>query len=356
MFKLISFNASRNAPLNEPMANRAFEEESREDLWMLFLTVGFVSAVYLCILSVLTVVSNGVLLIALYHDPFKTFRRPPTIFITSLAVADFITGAAVDPVFAYFYFEVYRDSISAESYNTILKAAGILSSLTMNVSFLTVLFLSWTQFVAITFPHRHKQLVTVKRAVACICGIWSYSLLFSFSLLMGVPERTFQKIDVFLNLSLIYFLVLLAYAALHISYRRRIAWLAPFRSNAFYVAEASKDRRKKIDKQFVVVSLLLTTCLLVFIAPVTAMWYLTLYWKPVTYETEIKATIANIITDAMLFLKFLIDPFIYAWRLPKFRQAVKVVFTQRRASIITSIVGFNLPSTSPGRRGSDGQK
>ena len=311
-------------------------------LWNRFLVVCLVSAVYLCVLSVLTTLSNGILLAVLYEDPFKTFRHPPSIFITGLALADFFTGIAVDPLFAYFYFELYKDTISSERYNHLLKAAGVLSSITMNVSFLTILFLSWTQFIAITFPHRHKQLVTTRRVVACVCGIWVYSLIFSCSLLMGVPERIFQKLDVFLNLSLINVLVVVSYIALHISYRRQVGRLTPARNNPIRIADTSEHRRKRDQRHFVVITLLLATCLLVFIAPVTVMWYLTLYWTPKTYEERVKATMANIVIDTTLFFKFLIDPFIYAWRLPKFRQAIKQVFIRsRRSSLVGAVTLYN---------------
>ena len=327
------FYFNMNSSFNESeLANNTGNEEREIQLRNRFLVTCLISAVYLCVLSVLTTVSNGVLLVVLYQDPFKSFRHPPSIFIIGLAVADFFTGVAVDPLFAYFYFELYKDTISSERYNFTLKAAGLLSSIIMNVSFLTILFLSWTQFIAITFPHRHKQLVTTGRVVACICGIWTYSLLFSATLLMGMPEKIFQKLDVFFNLSLINVLILVSYIALHVSYRRQIARLTPTQNNAIRIAGTSEHRRKKDQKHFLVVSSLLATCLLVFIAPVTVMWYLTLYWAPKTDEERVKATIANIIADTTLFMKFLIDPFIYAWRLPKFRQAVKTIFTRRRRS------------------------
>lgn len=306
-----------------------------EILWNRFLVICLLSAVYLCVLSVLTTLSNGVLLVALYQDPFKTFRHPPSILITGLALADFFTGVAVEPLFAYFYFELYKNTLNSEKYNRTLKTAGILSGITMNVSCLTILLLSWTQFIAITFPHRHKQFVTTTRVVACVCGIWIYSLLFSCSLLMGVPEKIFQKVDVIFNLSLINFLVLFSYIALHVSYRRQVSRLSPWQ-----IDDTSEHRRKRDQKHFVLISLLLATCLLVFIVPVTVMWYLTLYWKPETYEEEVKATMASIVIDTTLFLKFLIDPFIHAWRLPKFRQAVKAIFTKRRRT--SSIGAVNL--------------
>ena len=316
-------------------------------LWDQFLVICLLSAIYLSVLAVLTTLANGILLVALYQDPFRTFRQPPTIFITGLALADFLTGITVDPLFAYFYFEVYKDTITREQYNKILKAAGILSSVTMNVSFLTILFLSWTQLIAISFPHRHKQLVTGKRVVICVCGIWAYSLLFSTSLLMGVPEKIFQKIDVYLNLSLIHVLILFAYIALHVSYRRQVSRFTPSHgdviSQDFRIADATEQRRQRDLKHFTVVSLLLTTCLLVFITPVTIMWYITLYCGPETYEARVKATMANVVIDTTLFLKFLIDPFIYAWRLPKFRQAVKAILSRRSAPPMDGLtmVNFN---------------
>lgn len=336
-----------NCSLNESGVCSDNRNSSNVDLWNQFLVICGLSAVYLSLLSILTTLANGLLLVALYQDPFKTFRQPPTIFITGLALADFLTGIAVDPIFSFFYFEVYKNAITTERYNAILKAAGILSSVTMNVSFLTILFLSWTQLIAISVPHRHKQLVTGKRVVICVCGIWIYSLLFSVSPLMGVPEKVFQKIDVFLNLSLIYVLILLAYIALHISYRRQVPQLTPSNgniTNEIRIADAMEHRRKRDQRHFSVVSLLLTTCLLVFITPVTVMWYLTLYSAPGTYEARVKATMANVMIDTILFLKFLVDPFIYAWRLPKFRQAVRVIFSQRRAPAMGALtmVNFNL--------------
>lgn len=343
-----------NCSLNESAACSGGRNGANVALWDQFLVICLLSAIYLSVLAVLTTLTNGILLVALYQDPFRTFRQPPTIFITGLALADFLTGITVDPLFAYFYFEVYKDTITKEQYNKILKAAGILSSVTMNVSFLTILFLSCTQLIAISFPHRHKQLVTGKRVVICVCGIWAYSLLFSTSLLMGVPEKIFQKIDVYMNLSLIHVLILLAYIALHVSYKRQVAQLTPSHGDVtsdFRIADATEHRRKRDLKHFTVVSLLLTTCLLVFITPVTVMWYLTLYCGPETYEARVKATMANVVIDTTLFLKFLIDPFIYAWRLPKFRQAVKAIFSRRSTPPMDGLtmVNFNFrASTSRG--------
>lgn len=332
-----TMSSSMNYSLNETQMSNGLLNHEVEILRNRFFIICLISAFYLCCLSVLTTLSNCALLVVLYEDPFKTFRHPPNVFIFGLALADFFTGIAVDPLFAYFYFKLYKDTFNDEDYNRTLKLAGFLSGITMNVSCLTILSLSWMQFIAITFPHRHKQLVTTKRVVACVCVIWVYSLLFSCSFLLGIPEKIIQKIDVFFNLSFTNFLVLLSYIALHISYRRQVSRLSPWQIDG-----TSEYRRKRDQKHFVVVSLLLATCLLIFVVPVTVMWYLTLYWRPETYEAQIKATMANITIDTTLFLKFLIDPFIYAWRLPKFRQAMKAIFLKRRRTSSTGAVNLTL--------------
>lgn len=223
-----TMSSSMNSSLNETQMSNGLLNREVEILRNRFFVICLISTFYLCCLSVLTTLSNCALLVVLYEDPFKTFRHPPNVFIFGLALADFFTGIAVDPLFAYFYFKLYKDTFNDEDYNRTLKLAGFLSGITMNVSCLTILSLSWMQFIAITFPHRHKQLVTTKRVVACVCVIWVYSLLFSCSFLLGIPEKIIQKIDVFFNLSFTNFLVLLSYIALHISYRRQVARLSPW--------------------------------------------------------------------------------------------------------------------------------
>lgn len=310
-------------------------------LWNAFLATSCTSAIFLAVLSVLTAAANGLLLLVLYKDPLKRLRQPSTILINSLAFADFLTGVLVDPIFSYFYFQVFKDQLRREDYNWLLKLGGTVSSLTMNISFLTILLLSGTQFIAITYPHRHKVLITKKRVVICVVCIWVYSILYSASLLMGIPEDISIKLGVFLNLTFIHFLVLVSYIALYVSYRRQLSsGFEAFRVNFASPSGNTNatEKLRKSQRQPVVACLLLTTCLVIFVTPVTVMWYVTLYWKPKTHDQLVKSTIANVVVDAILFVKFLIDPFIYAWRLPRFRQAIRVILTGKRPSTMRTVL------------------
>ena len=271
------------------------------------------------------------------ETPPSTFNDPNEQF----GVLRFSNRRFGRPIFSYFYFQVFKDQLRREDYNWLLKLGGTVSSLTMNISFLTILLLSGTQLIAITYPHRHKVLITKKRVVICVVCIWVYSILYSASLLMGIPEDISIKLGVFLNLTFIHFLVLVSYIALYVLYRRQLS--SGFK--AFRVNFASPsgntnatEKLRKSQRQPVVACLLLTTCLVIFVTPVTVMWYVTLYWKPKAHDQLVKSTIANVVVDAILFVKFLIDPFIYVWRLPRFRQAIRVILTGKRPSTMRTVL------------------
>jgi hypothetical protein len=324
-------------------------DEELLELWNAFLTTCYGSGIYLSVISILTVLANGILLIALYKDPLRhRSRHPLTIFIMGLAAADFLTGISVDPLFAYFYFTVSQDKISGKTYNILLQAGTILSGISMNVSFLVILFLSWAQLIAILYPHRQRRLVTRERAIYCVVAIWIYACIFSFLNLLGVPKDVFHKLDVYVHLTAVQVIVVITYICLCVAYKRHLNRLIPFLDSRNTGDVQKEDRvleqHKRTQKQLVVVNLLLTTCLLLFVLPVTIAWYMNLYWKAKTPAENMQASIINVIVDTTLYMKFLIDPFIYGLRLPKFRQAVVAVFTRRRTS---SVISFAMLSKTP---------
>ena len=343
-------NLSRNAT-SQPRGNTTLgNNQELLDLWDTFLSTCYGSGIYLSVISVLTTLANGILLIALVRDPLRhRSRHPLTIFITGLAAADFLTGISVDPLFAYFYFIVSQDQISTRKYNVLLQIGTILSGISMNVSFLVILFMSWAQLIAILFPHRQRQFVTRARAVYCVIAIWIYACVFSFLNLIGVPKDVFHKLDVYVHLTAVQIMVVLTYICLYVAYKRHLNRLIPFLDTNKNTSNSPTEDRvleqhRRTQKQLVLVNLSLTACLLFFVLPVTITWYVTLYWKASTPADEVKASIMNVIIDTTLYMKFLIDPFIYGLRLPKFRRAVIAVFTRRRAS---SVLSFAMLSKMP---------
>ncbi|KAJ7353810.1 hypothetical protein OS493_032083 [Desmophyllum pertusum] len=58
-------------------------------------------------------------------------------------------------------------------------------------------------------------------------------------------------------------------------------------------------------------------------SPSAMLWIVRLYSADSPISP--KVLIVHLMVDNVLYLKFLLDPFVYAWRIPKYRQALKIV-------------------------------
>jgi len=79
----------------------------------------------------------------------------------------------------------------------------------------------------------------------------------------------------------------------------------------------------KHQKQLTVVALLLSALLLLSLFPHIVTFYVFLYTKHQSYEFLLYISIALRVSDMIMFLKVALDAYIYAWRHPKYRNAVK---------------------------------
>ena len=145
--------------------------------------VQIASGIFLALVSLAAAVGNGLLLVTIWKDPFKTFRTPTTFFIIGLAVADFLTGIIVCPIQASLsiagYIGIKRNSLIFPFLQKAASVATFISLITMNSSYIILLSLTWSQFLAISSPHKHKGLVTKRRAKASLILTWAYTIVFA---------------------------------------------------------------------------------------------------------------------------------------------------------------------------------
>ena len=83
------------------------------------------------------------------------------------------------------------------------------------------------------------------------------------------------------------------------------------------------NRQVGIERSFIVVNFLLIAILFLTSQPAAMLWIVRLYSKEEPKSP--KVLIVNLMVDNLLYLKFLLDPFVYAWRIPKYRQALTIV-------------------------------
>ncbi|KAL9953523.1 hypothetical protein ACROYT_G040948 [Oculina patagonica] len=264
------------------------------------------SAIILCILSPITVVSNALLLTAIYKDPLRCFRTPMTFFIAGLAVADFLIGLTVEPFFAAYYFADFANfkGKPSEGYKLVHRIGGIISTVAISVSFFIVLALSVCQYIAVTYPHQFKDIVSKNRVLCFLTVSCIYITSFCMLQFTEIDINTFLKIDLIMHPTLFSLALIVVQVLLYTSFNRHL-------QKELHAPQKGVFKPVPAESEFVQEKTQRT--------------------KPKNMVENINIHIGIRISDLMLFIKVTLDIFIYAWRLPSYRRALRCTIYGRRA-------------------------
>ncbi|KAL9960817.1 hypothetical protein ACROYT_G034322 [Oculina patagonica] len=289
-----------------------------------FFKIAFGSAIYIIIISFTTIVANGLLLVVFFFDPLKIFRNATTYFLIGLAFVDIITAATNQPMYATCFIMMYIEHPDTrETCLPLLETGQTIALAVMNASFLIVLAFTITQYIVVISPLNHARKVTKTRVIICVLVIYVYVALFSVAPRMGVPRDIQQKIDnTFHSIALIY-LTILIYILLYIAFKKKMAASRSLREDSNRNDEGRNERQTGVERKFIIVNFLLIAILFLTSQPSAMLWIYRLYSNEDVNSP--KVLIVNLMVDNILYLKFLLDPFVYAWRIPKYRQALKIV-------------------------------
>lgn len=288
----------------------------------------FISGICVAVLSFIALTANGLLLLALWKDPNKRFRTPSTVFVVGLTVADFLTGILVGPIIAYARIVFSMSQTAASKFSLLQKVGQISSMLTMNASYIVLLFLTWNQFAAIRFPHKHRHSVTTRKVKICVVSSWTYALLFSL-LLLWVQADVVFKIDFYAHNCSFLVLLTIAYTCLCVAFKRQTLRIGASTSIRLHVSQHQSTRRRNAEKQFTMVAMILVMFIIACTLPSTVLNLIYTYWKDRFNSPSgaISLAIAREVSGVFLFLKFSLDPFLYCWRLAAYRRALSTIMT-----------------------------
>lgn len=318
--------------------------------------VYFNSGTFIAVLSIVATFGNGFLLLAIWKDPYRTFRVPPTVFVTGLAVADFLTGFLVGPIIAYVRI-VPQCERNTERFSVLRQAGQTMSFLTMNASYLVLLFLTWNQFAAIRFPHQHRGFITTRKVTICVVGIWLYSVAFSLLPFCGINPEIIKKLDFYLHTIVFMVLLVIAYICLFVAFQKQVQRITFAMTNHSVHGASHNARgrqgfkriRKRSEKQFTILTLVLVLFIIICTLPSLILQFITIYWNPTSFEETLSILIALEVCSDVLFLKFALDPFIYCWRLTSYRKALKSVLMFGRVSVVRENPFFSFTKTAQPR-------
>ena len=189
-----------------------------------FFKFAFGSAIYIIIVSFVTVLTNGLLLVVFFFDPLKIFGPTMTYFLIGLAFVDILTAASQEPMYATCFITMYlRHPDTLATRTPLLNVGQVIAVAVMNASFLIVLAFTITQYIVLASPLKYGRRVTKSRVVICVLGIYTYSIFFSLFPVMGLIEEIVQKIDnIFHSITLVY-VTIIFYILLYVAFRKKMA-------------------------------------------------------------------------------------------------------------------------------------
>lgn len=271
-------------------------------------------------------VANFLLLFTIFKDPHRNLRRSPsTQLVINMAVADFLTGFCC----AYqlmVYDSLRLSGMSEESTDNFLLVTLAIIAISLVVVCCNVVAMACDRWLAVSSALYYRSVVTAKRVKALIVTIWIYAVVFtSFLFCPGIPRRIFELLYCNLHVSV----PLLVLPALYLRTFRLLEQQARLRTACLGCSvEHTELRRaqseKKTAKAFV------TILLLFFVAFLPYTVTINLRNLCSAGEGKIELVRSLQIAFRFVFVNACVDPFVYAWRIPKYAQAVTTILIRYR--------------------------
>lgn len=278
--------------------------------------------IFLALLAVATAISNGLFLWTFYKDPLKCLRTPSAIVIAGLTTANFLTGLIVEPAFVVLY--IWQLVANTEDLDFFIRFALAFSFVTMNASFLLMLALAIIQYLLIKYPRVYQTTVSPKSALVGVIIIWIYAIFFAvLPEMFDVDVFAYFWADMILHVTLLTVVLVILYIAIYYEFRKlaerhRNADLGENteRGGTSVEPSDSEQQRRQAEKDFVYGTFILTVILIITVWPFCISLFIMMS------HFSIAAYIAVLVTQLFLLWKFALDPFVFAWRLRKFRKSL----------------------------------
>ena len=291
------------------------------------------------ILAIVILLGNAALLYVTFKDPRKSIcALPPVLLITNLSASDFLLGLL--NVFLVALRDAYRSSLVhmpfVEEFKVIMYT--VLSA-TLFVSSYSIIALSVTCYVAVSRPVQYKSIITRRRLKVCIAVLWLISIVMCGIPVSSIPERAYTLIYLHTHASLPAILLTVVYVKIFRALARRTRELQHDRYDSI-ASHALVRERKMVIAIIIVLTLFYITYIPQYVT-LHVLYFCKACQQSITFHK------IDVALSRFLYINSAINPFIYAWRIPKYRRAFydclqsffgRGKVTARRGSVV-SIAG-----------------
>lgn len=276
--------------------------------------------IFNCILnglsSIAAILGNGVVLLAIWK--VSSLNMPSKILLFSLALSDLAIGVIVQPLFVTVLVAKIRNVPPAPYCGPSISFIVVTSCLNM-ISLLTVATIGLDRFIALYLHLRYEELVTVKRVVLLVCGIWSTSVFFGTTWLWNYkvfdPYAVFSAtIFVILITSFAYFKVYQVVRRHQVHIQAQMQVQARLQAQEEVQLATTEAQGKKSATTMLLVYCLLLLCYLPYICSELVI--------NIIGDLNITRELVREFTFTLLFFNSSFNPVVYCWRFREIRVAV----------------------------------
>ena len=305
-------------PSNSSVYTGAAGLDSQEGMMHVeeFSKAAFGSSIFIIIVSPMTIVANSLLLVTFLVDPLKIFRNPTSYFLIGLAIVDLLTALIQEPIYAACFMLMYFQHPSWTKCKSWMKFTAYFSAFPISISASIVFAFTLTQYIVVASPLRYGRMITKKKALISVVAIYLYHTLFCCLPLMGVPQETKHAIDLFFHRYTVVLVTIVVYIILHCTMKKKMT--------AGRSLQSEEGRHVQVQRSFVRLNVVLLIIMIMFFVPSVLLMTIRFFLDDIfTARYGIRVLVVNLMTDNLLYLKFLFDPIVYAWRMSKYRKSLK---------------------------------
>ena len=299
-------------------------KQALQDAWLRLENVKPLSATSSVVSIVMTpmiMLGNVLVLLAVWKDPLKKLRSSPSnVILVSMALADLSVGLVVCPLTAYWGWVIFDKGISPFDLSVIFA----INAFSVNVSFGHMFLLTVDRLLAVVKPLQYRVIITNKRAVIASCVCWIYFLAFGCSFLilrdylaLMAAVDTVQLLSILLSMLIMYTVIMFRF---HRYSKSRINEPIYSQNNLTFILK----RERRLFKAITIVICAFLICYM----PWCIVQMLIYLCKPCNPHLAVLMIFFGFST-CLTYANSGLNPILYSWRLPKYRETFKYLLKNR---------------------------